>query len=63
MRQERPGAKKLVQFKYFLGRVEDLTERIMEIYGKADEIERQLRDRILQLPLRGEDWEIGETTH
>ena len=50
MRQERPGAKKLVQFKYFRRRMEDLTKRIMEICGKADEIERQLRDRILQLP-------------
>ena len=49
MKQERPGAKKLVQFKYFLGRMQDLTKRNMEMCGKADEIERQLRDRILQL--------------
>ena len=49
MRQERPGPKKLVQFKYFLRRMEDLTKRNTGICGKADEIERQLRDRILQL--------------
>ena len=48
MRQERPGAKKLVQFKYFLRTMEDLTKRNTGICGKADEIERQLRDRILQ---------------
>ena len=30
--------------------MEDLTKRNMGICGKADEIERQLRDRILQLP-------------
>ena len=49
MKQERPGTKKLVQFKYFLRRMQDLTKRNMGICGKADEIERQLRDRILQL--------------
>ena len=49
MKHERPGARKLVQFKYFLGKMQDLTKRNMEICGKADEIERQLRDRILQL--------------
>ena len=49
MKQERPGARKLVQFKYFLRRMQDLTKRNMGICGKADEIERQLRDRILQL--------------
>ena len=49
MKQERPGARKLVQFKYFLWRLQDLTKRNMGICGKADEIERQLRDRILQL--------------
>ena len=49
MRQERPGARKLVQSKYFLRRMQDLTERNVEMSGKADEIERQLRDRILQL--------------
>ena len=27
MKQERPGARKLVQFKYFLGRMQDLTKR------------------------------------
>ena len=49
MRQERPAARKLVQFKYFLRRMQDLTKRNMGMCGKADEIERQLRDRILQL--------------
>ena len=49
VRQEKPGAKKLVQFKYFLKRMEDLTKKNLGICGKADEIERQLRDRILQL--------------
>ena len=49
MKQERPGTRKLVQFKYFLRRMQDLTKRNMGICGKADEIERQLRDRILQL--------------
>ena len=43
MKQERPGARKLVQFKYFLGRMQDLTKRNMRMCGKADEIERQLR--------------------
>ena len=38
-----------MQFKYFLRRKEDLTKRNMGICGKADELERQLRDRILQL--------------
>ena len=46
MRQEKPGAKKLVQFEYFLERMEDLTKKNLGICGKADEIERQLRDRI-----------------
>ena len=54
MRQERPGTKKLVQFKYFLRRMEDLTKRNMGICGKADEMERQLRDRILQLSCEGQ---------
>ena len=49
MKQERPGWRKLVQYKCFLRRVQDLTKRNMEMCGKADEIERQLRDRILQL--------------
>ena len=49
VRQEKPGAKKLVQFKYFLKRMEDLTKKNLGICGKADEIERQLRDRRLQL--------------
>ena len=49
MKQERPGARKLVEFKYFLRRMQDLTKRNMEMCGKADEIERQLRDKILQL--------------
>ena len=49
MRQERPRANKLVQFKYFLRRLEDLTKRNMEMCGKADEIDRQLRNKILQL--------------
>ena len=49
MKQERPGARKLVQFKYFLRRMQDLTKRNMGMCGKVDEIERQLRDRILQL--------------
>ena len=62
MRQERPGTKKLVQFKYFLGRMEDLTKRNLGICGKADEIERQLRDINFTTVLRGADWEIGETT-
>ena len=49
MKQEGPGARKLVQIKYFLRRMQDLTKRNMGMCGKADEIERQLRDRILQL--------------
>ena len=36
MRQEKPGAKKLVQFKYFLPRVEDLKKNL-GIRGKAYE--------------------------
>ena len=38
----------LRQFKYFLKRMEDLTTKILGICGKAYEVERQLRDRILQ---------------
>ena len=49
MRQEKPGAKKLVQSKYLLKRMEDLTKKNLGICDKADEVERQLRDRILQL--------------
>ena len=48
-RQEKPGAKKLVQLKYFSKRMEDLTERNMGICG--------------QLFLRGANWETGQTTH
>ena len=49
MKQERPGARKLVEFKYFFWRVQYLTKRNVGMCGKVDEIERQLRDRILQL--------------
>ena len=49
MRQERLSAPKLRQFKYFLERMEDLTTKNLGICGKADEVERQLRDRILQV--------------
>ena len=49
MKQGRPGARKLVQFTKFLRRMQDLTKRNMGMCGKADEMEKQLRDRILQL--------------
>ena len=55
MRQEKLGAKKLVQFKYFLERMEDLTEKKLGSCGKADEVERQLRDRILKMEHDGEE--------
>ena len=47
MRQEKLPAPKLRQFKYFLKRMEDLTTKNLGICGKVDEVERQLRDRIL----------------
>ena len=46
MRQEKLSAPKLRQFKYFLKRMEDLTTKNLGICGKADEVERQLRDRM-----------------
>ena len=49
MRQEKLSAPKLRQFTYFLQRMEDLTTKNLGICGKADEAERQLRDRILQV--------------
>ena len=49
VRQIKPGAVKLNQFKYFLRRMEDLTQRTQGICGKASEVERQLRDRILDV--------------
>ena len=59
MKQEKPGARKLVQFKYFLRRMQDPTKRNIEICGKADEIERQLRDRILQLSCEEQIGKLG----
>ena len=48
MRQEKLSAPKPRQFRYFLKRM-DLTTKNLGICGKADEVERQLRDRILQV--------------
>ena len=40
---------KLKQFKYLCRRMEDLTQKNHGIRGKASEVERQLRDRVLQV--------------
>ena len=47
VRQEKPGAKKLGQFSSTF--LEDLTKKNGGIRGKADEVERQLRDRVLEV--------------
>ena len=49
VRQEKLTAQKLRQLNYFLQRMEDLTTKNLGICGKADEVERQLRDRVLEV--------------
>ena len=48
LKQDKPGAAKLRSFKYFFRRMNDLTERNDGIRGKVSEVERQLRDRVLE---------------
>ena len=48
MRQVPPSAPKLSQFTYFHRRMSDLTRKTEGICGKASEVERQLRDRVLE---------------
>ena len=54
VRQVKPGAAKLSQFKYFLRRMSDLPPKNEGICGKASEVERQLRDRVLEVCCEGQ---------
>ena len=45
----KPTATKLNQFKYFVRRMDDLTQKNQRIRGKASELEKQMRHKILQV--------------
>ena len=49
VKEDQLGSAKLRSFKYFLRRISDLTQKNGGIRGKASEVERQLRDRVLEV--------------
>ena len=48
VRQDKPGAMKVRCFKCFVGKMNGLTQKNDGIRGKASEVGKQLRDRVLE---------------